>query len=188
MTSPQTLMIYVDLNSLTPAKRRAVLAALGTEESGDNEVGPAASTMSTDGWKPVSVSLTLQQARQLVEGVDENARIFLRKLVSRFDPETFKEYGGCWINYAEAWELTKQAAGGEEMDKARFAKIVLTSIHRRLRTVIGRSSQIVRSYAHGGSDGNGSYYVDNEQTVRALQQAIGPHNARPESGANESDE
>ena len=68
MSSAQALMIYVDLNSLSPTKRMAVLAALGTEESRDNEAGPAAFTMSTQGWKPVSVSLTLQQARQLVEG------------------------------------------------------------------------------------------------------------------------
>ena len=128
-------------------------------------LGPGRKPLAEPEPETESYPLTLTQARQLIEGIDDKTAEFLRHLVMRFDPDTFEE-NTCWIDYADAWKIV-----GVE-DANAFAKGVHSGLHRRLRNITGVKRKLVLTYDKGGSDGLGSYYIDNLQAVNALREAF----------------
>lgn len=166
---PQTshgLMIVVDWNSLPTSTKQTILDALSRPASKDI-VTPQNEEAD---YQPESYPINVPQIRQLLENVDEKVSKFLEELARRYDAEKF-DRESCWIDYAEAWEIT-----GAKSD-AEFGKGILSALHRRLGTITGDKVKLVLKYAKGGikyaqdgSDGDGSYYIDSRQAVLALRE------------------
>jgi len=157
LTSPKGLMIHVDWQSLSLPTKQSILNDLG------NGSGPAIESDTSTTYEPESYPINVPQIRQLVEGIDEKTTAILKQIADSYDEDRFDELN-CWIDFADAWKL----AGVTE--QAQFAKGTLSGLHRRLGTITGEKTKLVLTYEQGGSDGNGSYYIDNRQAVLALRE------------------
>jgi hypothetical protein len=153
--SPSALMLVVEWSTLPASTQAVLLDALSKAPQPDAE--PESET--------ASYPLNTPQARQLIEGVDDKTAEFLRQLVARFDPARF-ETDACWIDWADAWEIV-----GVENANA-FAKGVHSGIHRRLSNITGAKAKLILVDEKGGTDGDGSYYIDSRQAVHSLREAF----------------
>jgi hypothetical protein len=61
--------------------------------------------------------------------------------------------------------------GGVENANA-FAKGVHSGIHRRLSNITGAKAKLILVDEKGGTDGDGSYYIDSRQAVHSLREAF----------------
>jgi hypothetical protein len=160
--APQGLMLMIEWGVLPAETQRAIIDALSKHA---NYKASDAEVTETE-----SYPLNILQARQLIDGVDDKTKEFLRALVKNFDKNAFVEWENyAWLSYPDAWKIAGVT------DKSEFARGSLSGIHRRLRKITNDASAgLIFSADDGGLQEEGSYYIDNWAAVSALREAFKP--------------